>query len=215
LIHSDDARVRYLEVRKIEEQKMINRIKILGCSVLLAMTFGLVDTVLAGGGGGGSKNANKLLSNGEIAEIAANPSLLASRTRGKNDRVKVDAVARVLDRIADAEGVDSPKILEILTLAFENMKLSPEQVGRNMASSSYKNEVLLLIDGRFGSEMAQAYQRGSGATFPIAPPPPPPPPVDNEPRQQQDQGQQQQQQQVQTTPPPPPIAPVYPGQGLQ
>lgn len=187
---------------------MINRIKILGCSVLLAMTFGLVDTVWAGGGGSG-KNSGKRLSEAEIREIAENPSQLIARTRSKNDRVKVDAVARVLDRIADAEGVDSPKVFEILTLAFENMKLSPEQVGRNMASSIYKNEVLLLIDGRFGSEMAQAYQRGSGATFPIAPPPPPPPPVDNRPPPSQ-QGETQQ-----PAPTQPPVGVGYAAQQLQ
>jgi hypothetical protein len=200
---------------------MKNQVLILGWLALFLL--GSFDVVWAGGGGGGSKSSNTKLSQAQIEEIAKDPSKLKTLTNRKSSRVKVDAVARVLNQIATNDGVDDPKIVEILTIAFNEMNVSPSQLGTNMVNSPYKNQILVLISNNFGSDRAQSYQETSGATFPA--PPAVPPTENNQPPQQQpqqDQGQnppqQPQQDQGQNPPPPPPPppppAPPYPGQSL-
>jgi hypothetical protein len=163
-------------------------------SWLIAFLIGSFDVVLAGGGGGGSKSTSKL-SKAQIEEIAKDPKKLKTLTSGKSSRVKADAVARVLDLIAANDGINDPKVSEILTVAINELGVSPSLLGSFMVNSPNKNQVLAVINSNFGSARAQLYQATSGATFPAPPSAPPSaPPTEND---------------------PPPSAPPYPGQSLR
>jgi hypothetical protein len=199
------------------------RVKMHGMALLMMVfAIGAVDVALAGGAWGVTSYSQKL-TDAEVAECAENPEKLATMTSGRSFDVKADALARVLDKIVENEGIDSPKI----DVALESLAIvSFAPLGNSMRNSPNKDQILLKIRHKFGEYNAIIYAENSGAKFPGAPiglgtgdtgsgnqinPPPtenPPAPTDNQTQQQQQQNEQP------ATPTPPPVGPVYPGQGL-
>ncbi len=140
---------------------------------LLMMLFaaGAIDVALAGGGGGQSEMSKKLTDE-QVAECAENPEKLISMTLNRNSKVKGDALARVLDRIAQDEGLNSSKIDQVLTLGFDgslgtalNLVVS---MGTSMGDSVIKDQILVKIRDSYGKLMASRFEKASGARYPDA-----------------------------------------------
>lgn len=207
---------------------------VFGWAFLAVFALGNVEVALAGGGGGG-KQSYRLLTDAEIAECAKDPALLEEKTKGKRSSVKANAAARVIDKIIEDEGADSPKVADVVSDALGALKLTPTQLGRMMRNSPNKNQVLAIFVNEYSAGQAQSFADASGAVFVKAPDAgdgegeqedtgtgdqgpgddmpggqtttTTPPPTQNQP--------QTSEQESTTTPPPqPPVGPGYAGQQL-